>query len=90
MLATAAYAAQPRNPKPSTPDEVYQNDLDLYDAFRLGEIPSQTKAQLQSITPKKAGLIYYCSDCTTDGVVVSTGTGRGAFGRISARSTAIN
>jgi len=50
----------------------------------------RTKAQLTALVPSVAGLMYYCSDCSTDGVVVSTGTGTGAFGRISARTTAIN
>lgn len=51
--------------------------------------PSRTKATLQAMSPSQAGLIFYCSDCTTDGIVVSTGTGVGAFGRVSARGTAI-
>ncbi len=51
---------------------------------------SQTKAQLLAAAPTAAGLLYYCSDCSTDGIVVSTGTGTGAFGRISARTTVIN
>lgn len=50
---------------------------------------SQTKAQLNALVPASAGLMYYCSDCTTDGIVVSTGTGTGAFGRISSRGTVI-
>jgi hypothetical protein len=53
-------------------------------------VSSKTLAQLQAFTPSRAGLTYYCSNCTTDGLVVSTGTTRGAFGRVSARSTTIN
>lgn len=49
----------------------------------------KTKAQLQTDAPPRAGAEYYCSDCTVDGVVVSTGTAAGAVGRISARTTAI-
>jgi hypothetical protein len=52
--------------------------------------PSKTKAELNTTTPSVPGLEYYCSDCSTDGIVVSTGTTQGAFGRISARTTAIN
>ncbi len=56
-------------------------------AYLLMAPLSRTKAQLDAITPPIAGQLYYCSDCTTDGVVVSTGTTIAAFGRISARST---
>lgn len=52
--------------------------------------PSRTKAQLSTDVPSKAGLEAYCSDCSTDGIVVSTGTAAGAWGRISARTTVIN
>lgn len=49
---------------------------------------SFTKAQLTAMVPRKVGRLYYCSDCTTDGIVVSTGTGVGAFARVTARTTA--
>jgi len=51
---------------------------------------SKTKAQLLAYNPGGAGEIWFCSDCSTDGVVVSTGTGLGAVARISARTTVIN
>lgn len=51
--------------------------------------PSKTLAQLTALAPTQPGIIFYCSDCTTDGIVVSTGTATGAFGRISSRSTQI-
>lgn len=51
--------------------------------------PSRTLSQLNTLAPTSAGLIYYCSDCVTDGLVVSTGTAAGSFGRVSARTTAI-
>lgn len=53
-------------------------------------ISAKSKAQLGSYTPLVAGEIWYCSDCATDGIVVSTGTTVGGFARISARTTAIN
>lgn len=56
-----------------------------------GLVPrARTKAQLQVLSPTTAGEMFYCSDCSTDGMVISTGTAVGAFGRISARSTAID
>lgn len=58
--------------------------------FQANESPSKTKAQLTAYAPPRVGLRFYCSDCTTDGDVISTGTAAGAFGRISAKSTAIN
>ena len=53
------------------------------------DVRSFTKAQISGMTPKRAGRIYFCSDCTTDAIVVSTGTTLGAFSRISARTTSI-
>ncbi|NJM10065.1 MAG: hypothetical protein HC883_04030 [Bdellovibrionaceae bacterium] len=54
------------------------------------QLGSRTKAQLLALTPTAAGIMYYCSNCTTDAVVVSTGTGVGAFARVTARTTAID
>ncbi len=51
---------------------------------------SKTKAALQALAPEVVGETYYCSDCSTDALVVSTGTATGAFARVSARTTAIN
>jgi len=51
------------------------------------QIPSQTISQLHALTGLSAGQEFYCSDCTTDGVVISTGTGTGAIGRVGAKST---
>lgn len=90
MLSVGAFAASPRYTKPSSPDQVYQNDQDLYDGIRALQIKVRTKAQLNLLTPDGAGIIYYCSDCATDGIVVSTAATQGGFGRISARGTAIN
>jgi hypothetical protein len=50
-------------------------------------ISGKTLTQLKALAPAKAGELYYCSDCTTDGIVVSTGTTTFGFGRISARTT---
>lgn len=47
-----------------------------------------TLAQIQSFSPTRAGEIYYCSTCVTDALCISTGTTRGAFSRVSARTTA--
>lgn len=52
-------------------------------------IYARTLAQLRAITPNFVGQLYYCSDCTTDGVVVSTGAAIAAFGRVSSKTTAI-
>lgn len=51
---------------------------------------SKTEAELKALAPTAAGLLYYCSNCSVDGMVVSTGTTAGAFARISARTTAID
>lgn len=46
------------------------------------------KATILGMTPKRTGLLYFCSDCATDAICVSTGTALGAFSRVSARTTA--
>lgn len=51
---------------------------------------SKTKSQLRSLTPTAAGRIYYCSDCTTDAVCVSTGTATGSFSQMTSRTTVCN
>jgi hypothetical protein len=47
---------------------------------------SKTLAQILATTPIAAGEQYYCSDCTTDTVCVSTGTDVGAFVSVSSRT----
>lgn len=65
------------------------------DVFRMTEaiivssasVPSYTVAVLQTMTPKAAGYIAYCSNCVTDAVCASTGATVGAWVRSSARGT---
>lgn len=52
-------------------------------------IKSKTITQLRTDLPASAGIMYYCSDCSTDGIVISTGISKGAVARISARTTSI-
>jgi hypothetical protein len=66
-------------------DNVYQ-DL----RGKQSSIPFMTKAQLQAATPLAANLFFICTDCTTDGLVISTGTTVGAVGRATAKTTSIN
>lgn len=90
LLATPVHAEGPLfRHKDKVVSQEFEN---VYQDMRTiaPRVPARTKAQLQALAPSRAGLIFYCSDCSTDGVVVSTGTGVGAFGRISARTTAIN
>lgn len=51
---------------------------------------SLTKAQLGATVPARAGDIYYCSDCTTLRMCVSTGTVQGAFSSPVAATTPCN
>jgi hypothetical protein len=53
-------------------------------------IPTRTKAQLQALSPSTSNLLYICSDCTTHGLVISTGTTVGAFGSATSKTTTIN
>lgn len=51
------------------------------------QLGAHTKAELGAMTPTAVGQQYYCSDCTTDSVAVSTGTTRGGFGRATSKTT---
>ncbi len=50
--------------------------------------PSATIAVLGATTPGLVGQLYYCSNCTTDAVCVSTGTTVGSFSRATSKTTA--
>jgi hypothetical protein len=49
---------------------------------------SRTKAQLVAITPAAAGQAYFCSDCTAVTICTSSGTGRGAFVKVTDKTAA--
>lgn len=69
---------------------IYQEFENVYQSIKKGNsLPSYTLSQFSSLVPKSVGSIYYCSDCTVDAVVVSTGTTIASFSRISSRTTAI-
>lgn len=53
-------------------------------------IRPRTKTQLTTDVPEAANLFFTCTDCTTDGLVLSTGTAAGSFARATARTTQIN
>lgn len=78
----------------STDSPVNQYDLsvdtDGVVAPRILQLTSQTKAQLAVTTPKKAGQEYYCSDCSTVAVCISTGTTLGGFSLITNKGSACN
>lgn len=51
-------------------------------------LPSKAKATLIAQTPLAAGQMIYCNDCTSslDAVCISTGTGTGAYVKLSSRT----
>ena len=51
---------------------------------------SRTKAQLNLIVPGAAGEQYYCSNCIDAAVVISSGTGAGAFVQSSSATVHMN
>lgn len=93
FLPVIAFAT-PRNPNPSNPDQVWQNDQDLRDDIRntQGSLQLRTLAQLKAVTPKKKGLMYFCTDCANALVCISTGTAIYGFANMQAanRTTACN
>jgi len=85
-------AAQPRRPRPATPDEVWQNDSDLFDEISKtrGRFESRTLAVIQAIIPLSVGESYYCSDCVSDAVCISTSTTQGEFSGVADRTSSCN
>lgn len=53
-------------------------------------LTSLTKAQISTAVPGLVGVQYYCSDCSTVPVCISTGTTVGSFSLITARASACN
>lgn len=68
---------------------VGENRVSTMTATGYIQLAPKTIAQLKALFPTSAGQKYYCSDCATDGEVISTGTTMGAFARVSARTTTI-
>jgi hypothetical protein len=60
--------------------------ITISDAF---EMKAKTKAALLADTPVKAGLTWYCSDCSVDGVVISTAATPGGVGNLAIRTQVI-
>lgn len=90
FLAVPLMAAGPKhNFEDSALNDEFEN---VY--FDIGKIPqfidlySMTKSQIALLIPKRVGRLYFCSDCTTDAVCVSTGTTIASFSRLTARTTA--
>lgn len=65
-------------------ENVYQDIRSKSPAVEL-----RTKAQLVIEVPTNTNLIYVCSDCSVDGIIISTGITAGSFARATSRTTAI-
>lgn len=50
-------------------------------------LASKTLAQLAALTPTVAGIQYYCSNCVTDAICISTGTAIASFSRVTSKTT---
>jgi len=85
LICTPAMAL---GPKYSYQDPKLNDEfVNVYYNIGKKNVNSATKSELQLLTPIRPGRIYYCSDCTTDAICVSTGTTIGAFSRVSSRTT---
>lgn len=60
------------------------NNMVMNGAFQLKAL---TLSQMQKIASPIIGQEYFCSDCVTDAVCVSTASLKGSFSRISSRTT---
>lgn len=50
-------------------------------------IENKTLVQIDATTPRGAGQLVFCSNCTRSAICVSSGTGRGAFTIIAGTGT---
>lgn len=74
-------------------DPLLEQELDnAYRDIRAKQqrIPIMTKALLKATTPSAKNLLFICSDCTTDGLVISTATTVGGVSSATSRTTTIN
>ena len=49
---------------------------------------SKTTVQLEALTPSSSGEVYFCTDCTTPNLFISTGTTQGAWVNVADGTTA--
>lgn len=93
-IPVGVWAGTPRHPLPNTPDQVWQNDLDLNDKIdRLEQsliLPHKMLAEILAITPVRTGQTYYCTDCSVAVICVSTGTAVLDFASASGRTDVCN
>jgi hypothetical protein len=59
------------------------NTITMNGGFQLKAL---TLSQMQSMTPL-TGQEYYCSNCSTDSVCISTAAVKGSFSRLTSRTT---
>lgn len=90
FLSVPVWAAGPKYgyKDPRLNDEMNNIYMGLDKHPQFVELYSYTKVQFATLTPRRVGAVFYCSDCTTDVVCAATGTATGAWSRISARTTA--
>lgn len=79
-------------PKYSFKDPVLQDEFEntYKEISNIPRLIYLTKAQLLTLTPRRAGLFYYCTDCTATAVAVSTAATPAGISNISSKTTAIN
>lgn len=91
-LWAMAKAEDPKIPMPSTPDQVWENDREIYNFInrtlsRPLPIANMTATNINSSTPSAAGLIVFCSDCSTIPICVSTQAAIKGYASISSKAT---
>jgi len=89
LLPTYAFAVGPiyQHKDPAVHRE-FQN---IYQELKTKFIvESKTIAQINLFAPSSVGQLFYCSNCTSTAVCVSTGTGIGAFSSLSSKTTHCN
>lgn len=89
LFAAIGYCEGPlfRQKDPVTQQEFENAYQDL--RSKSAAVQFRTKAQLLIEVPTNFNLIYLCTDCTTDALVISTGTTIGSFARGTSRTTAV-
>lgn len=73
------------NPKAN---DITANQIVMNGPFQLSALKI---SQMQGLRTSVIGQEYYCTDCTTDSVCVSTATSKvGSFAEVGARTTVCN
>lgn len=93
LIPSVALAGGPKytyKTPPGLDDEINNIYHDIRAPRPFDYYAPYTLAQLKTVTPTLSGQAYYCSDCATTPVCISTGTTIFGFSSFANKATACN